>query len=86
MSTKDLISAYVTAKTEDDVAATAVNDATTTKVHTTADLVAAATALSTDLQANGSAVTISSDTPPVVVLYAFADVPPGFTTTTVRIA
>ena len=86
MATQDLINAYNTAKTADDAATQAVNDATTTKVHTTADVQAAASALSTDLQTNGPAVTISSDTPPVVTYYAFATGDPGFTAMVVRIA
>lgn len=86
MATKDLINDYNSKKAADDAATKAVSDATTTKTHSTADVQAAAVALSTDLQANGPAVVLSTDSPPVVTYYAFATVDPGFTAVVVRIA
>lgn len=86
MATKNLIDEYTSKKKADDEAASGVATAATTKTHTTADVQSAATALSADLQANGPAVDLGSESPPIVTYYAFAPTDPGFTATVVRIA
>lgn len=85
MTTKELIDAANAAKTADATAAEQLAAAQAAKDASASASTAADKALHDDLSANGPAVTVSADTPPVVVIYKAAD-PDSFTSETVRVA
>lgn len=85
MATKDLIDAALAKKTAKDTTAAAVVTATSNDTQAGTDLTAADQAVHDDLTANGQALYVSTDSPPVYSVATAVD-PGSFALTTIRVA